>query len=104
LHAREFARASTGNFSQVRVVNCIGLDHQVRVDPARAAEAREVIDEGERLQPPPEPTAIAPRSRFRSPLFFLAGLLAGGVLVFLALKPVATLSSADSNTTATASR
>jgi len=37
-------------------------------------------------------------------LFFLAGLLAGGVLVFLALKPVATLSSADSNTTATASR
>jgi hypothetical protein len=75
----------------------LGSAIKVRVDPARAAEAREVIDEWERLQPPPEPTAIPPRSRFRSPLFFLAGLLAGGVLVFFALKPVATLSSADFN-------
>ena len=74
-----------------------GSTIKVRVDPARAIEAREVIDEWERLQPPPDPTVISPRSRFRSPLFFLAGLLAGGVLVFLALKPVATLSSADFN-------
>ena len=33
----------------------LGSNVKVRVDPARAAEAREVIDEWERLQPPPEP-------------------------------------------------
>jgi len=33
----------------------LGSAIKVRVDPSRAAEAREVIDEWERLQPPPEP-------------------------------------------------
>jgi len=33
----------------------LGSAIKVRVDPSRTAEAREVIDEWERLQPPPEP-------------------------------------------------
>ena len=33
----------------------LGSNIKVRVDPSRTAEAREVIDEWERLQPPPEP-------------------------------------------------
>jgi hypothetical protein len=60
----------------------LGSTIKVRVDPARAAEAREVIDEWEREQPPPEPAIATPRSRMRSPLWFLAGTLVGGAIVF----------------------
>jgi Putative prokaryotic signal transducing protein len=61
----------------------LGSNIKVRVDPARAAEAREVIDEWEREQPPPEPAVIQPRSRLRSPMFFLAGLLIGALIMFV---------------------
>jgi hypothetical protein len=75
----------------------LGSNVKVRVDPARAAEAREVIDEWERLQPPPEPAAIRPRSSLRSPAFFLAGLLAGGVIAFIGLRSPSTETRSDFN-------
>ena len=34
----------------------LGSNIKVRVDPANAAEARAVIDEWQRQQPPPDPT------------------------------------------------
>jgi hypothetical protein len=74
----------------------LGSTIKVRVEPARAAEAREVSDEWERLQPP-EPTPMPPprRSSWRSPLWFLGGVLAGGAVVFLALRTPYTQQSAD---------
>lgn len=63
----------------------LGNTIKVRVDPSRAAEAREVIDEWERAQPPPEPDTAPPRSRTRSPLWFLFGLVVGSVLTFIML-------------------
>ena len=79
----------------------LGSNVKVRVDPARAAEAREVIDEWERQQPPPEPPSersmAQPRSHLRSPSFFLAGLLVGGLIMFIGLRSPATMSSADFN-------
>ena len=62
----------------------LGSTIRVRVDPSRAAEAREVIDEWEKLQPPAEPTSAParPRSSWRSPLWFVAGAVVGvGVAV-----------------------
>jgi hypothetical protein len=73
----------------------LGSTIKVRVDPTRAAEAREVIDEWEREQPPPEPAITSPRSRMRSPSWFLAGALVGGVIVFLALRGPNTTTHAD---------
>jgi hypothetical protein len=73
----------------------LGSTIKVRVDPSRAAEAREVIDEWERIQPPPEPQVVRPHSHLRSPLFFLAGILVGGALMFVGLRSPATMSSAD---------
>jgi hypothetical protein len=64
----------------------LGSTIKVRVDPARAVEAREVIDEWEREQPPPEPGAAPPRSRVRSPLWFLFGLLVGALITLVALR------------------
>jgi hypothetical protein len=75
----------------------LGSTIKVRVDPARAAEAREVIDEWEREQPPPDPGAAPPRSAVRSPLWFLAGLLAGAAGMFLALRTPNTEAHTDSN-------
>jgi hypothetical protein len=76
----------------------LGSAIKVRVDPARAAEAREVINEWEREQPPSDPGAPPPpRSRVRSPLWFLAGILAGGAVMFLALKTPNTEAHTDSN-------
>jgi hypothetical protein len=61
---------------------------KVRVEPARAAEAREVIAEWEKQQPPPEPGAVAASktSRAKSLLWFLSGLMAGTALAFVALE------------------
>src|SRR5688500_12933530 len=73
----------------------LGSSIKVRVDPTRAVEAREVIAEWEREQPPPEPTALRPRSRVRSPLWFLAGTLAGAAIMFLALRTPYTASGMD---------
>jgi hypothetical protein len=65
----------------------LGSTIKVRVDPSRAGEAREVIDEWEKLQPPPDPNpAPARRALWRSPVWFLAGAVFGGGLILLALR------------------
>jgi putative signal transducing protein len=62
----------------------LGNAVKVRVDPARAAEAREVIAEWEKQQPvDPVAAPVAQTSRFTSSLWFLIGLLVGATLVFL---------------------
>ncbi len=65
----------------------LGSNIKVRVDPSRAAEARKVIDEWERRQPP-EPSSTLPprRPAWRSPLWFFCGILVGGAVMFLALR------------------
>ncbi|HEU4778475.1 MAG TPA: DUF2007 domain-containing protein [Steroidobacteraceae bacterium] len=74
----------------------LGNTIKVRVDPLRAVEARAVISEWERLQPP-EPIPPPPRSTWRSPLWFLGGILAGGAVMFLALRTPYSGESADLN-------
>ena len=65
----------------------LGNAVKVRVDPARAAEAREVIADWEKLQPvDPIAIPVTKTSRFKSPLWFLAGALAGGSLMYWALR------------------
>ena len=58
----------------------LGNSIKVRVAPENAAEARAVIDEWEKLQPPesmlPSPSKS---SGWRSPLWFLTGLIIGAV-------------------------
>jgi hypothetical protein len=73
----------------------LGSTIKVRVDPERASEAREVIDEWERMQPPADPSAQPPKSRTRSPLWFFAGLLAGCAIVFFVLRTPYTRSGVD---------
>jgi hypothetical protein len=73
----------------------LGNTVKVRVDAARAAEAREVIAEWERAQPPPETSAAAKRSPFRSPLWFAFGALAGAMLTFFALRDPVTREGVD---------
>lgn len=60
---------------------------KVRVEPARAAEAREVIAEWEKQQPRESTASVVRPARFRSQLWFLIGALVGGTLVFLAVGP-----------------
>ena len=56
----------------------------MRVDPSRAAEAREVIAEWEKLQPvDPIAVPVTETSRFKSPLWFIFGILVGATLVYL---------------------
>lgn len=64
----------------------LGNTVRVRVDPSRAAEAREVIAEWEQLQPaePTAPTSSAARPRIL--MWFMLGAIAGGTLVFVMLK------------------
>jgi len=61
---------------------------KVRVDPSRAAEAREVIADWEKLQASdtsaPTPPAVK-RARFGSPLWFLVGAMVGGAVAFAML-------------------
>jgi Putative prokaryotic signal transducing protein len=61
---------------------------KVRVDPVRAAEAREVIADWEKLQPPAEPGAApsTKTSRAGSLLWLLGGLMAGTALAFIAFE------------------
>jgi hypothetical protein len=63
----------------------LGNTVKVRVDPARATEAREVIAEWEKSQAsgPPAPAGVAPRAR--SGLWFLVGVLGGVALSFVLL-------------------
>ena len=72
----------------------LGNTVKVRVDPTRAAEAREIIAEWERERPS-EQTAPPPRSRLRSPLWFIAGLAVGGAIIYLAFTSPISSSGAD---------
>src|SRR5690349_10699722 len=57
----------------------LGNTIKVRVDPSRAVEAREVIAEWERDNPPdPAPQPVT-RAAWRSPLWFMAGAVVGAV-------------------------
>jgi hypothetical protein len=73
----------------------LGSTIKVRVDASRVAEARAVINEWERLQPPPEPSAAPRRPTWRSPLWFLGGIITGGAVMFLALRTPYTKDSVD---------
>jgi hypothetical protein len=73
----------------------LGNTIKVRVDPARAAEAREVIAEWEHEQPPAEPAVAPPRSRVRSPLWLLVGALIGGAIMFVVFRTPYTRSQVD---------
>jgi hypothetical protein len=74
----------------------LGSSIRVRVDPSRAAEARTVIDEWERLQPPESRSALPPRRPiWRSPLWFLGGIIVGGAVMFLALRTPQMAESVD---------
>jgi hypothetical protein len=77
----------------------LGSAIKVRVDPSRAAEARAVIDEWEREQPPvsPLPVAAPKRSSLRSPLWFLAGVAVGAGALYFASRSPATARSTDFN-------
>jgi hypothetical protein len=73
----------------------LGSSVRVRVAPSRAMEAREVIDEWQRLQPP-DPIPIPPdRSSWRSPLWFFCGAMLGGSLMLLTLRTPANQDSVD---------
>jgi hypothetical protein len=62
----------------------LGNTVKVRVDPASAAEAREIIADWEKLQPT-EPTPPPTRRPWHSGLLFFAGLLVGGAALYLVL-------------------
>lgn len=65
----------------------LGNTVKVRVAPERAAEAREVIADWEKLQPTePTPALRTGSSRWRSPLRFLAGLAVGAVALLVATR------------------
>lgn len=63
----------------------LGAAVKVRVAPERAAEAREVIAEWEKLQPPPQ-TNPPPASSWRATAWFAGGLALGIVLTTYALR------------------
>jgi hypothetical protein len=77
----------------------LGSTIKVRVDPSRAVEARAVIDEWQREQPPisTAPVAVPARSALRSSLWFVAGLLVGAGALYYASRSPATSQSADFN-------
>jgi hypothetical protein len=60
----------------------LGNTVKVRVDPAHAAEAREIIADWESLKPP-EPIQPVKRPPWHSGLWFFAGLLVGGTALYL---------------------
>jgi len=72
----------------------LGNTVKVRVDPARAVEAREIIADWEKLQPA-EPIQPVRRSSWNSPLWFVAGLLVGGAIFYLAFISPSATSGAD---------
>jgi hypothetical protein len=65
----------------------LGSGVKVRVAPDRAAEARAVIDEWERLQPPSDPAAAPKKlpSWIASPMWFAIGAIAGSLVTAFAL-------------------
>ncbi len=73
----------------------VGSLVKVRVEPARAAEAREVIAEWEKSQPPDGPTPPAKSSRLATPLLLGLGAIAGATIVLLLLELSAGSSGVD---------
>lgn len=74
----------------------LGNTVKVRVDPARAAEAREVIADWEKLQPAePTPIPVAKGRGAWSLLWFAAGLIVGAGVMCLALRTPSTFDSVD---------
>lgn len=64
----------------------LGNAVKVRVDAARATEAREVIADWEQQQPvDPIAIPVTKTARFKSPLWFFTGLLVGMTVMFLVL-------------------
>src|ERR1041384_390957 len=73
-----------------------GNSVKVRVDPSRAAEAREVIAEWERLQPPESAAVPATKgSRLGAVLWFAVGLVVGGIAMIFVLRTPTTDDSVD---------
>jgi hypothetical protein len=76
----EFLQGAAGELPLLNTV-------KVRVEPARAAEAREVIADWEKLQAAELVEAQPTRgARFGSPLWFLAGLVAGAAVMAFAFR------------------
>jgi len=73
----------------------LGSTIKVRVDPSRAVEARAVIDEWEKIQPTPEPSAPPKRPVSRSPLWFLVGAACGYGIAFAMLNSPRTTDGID---------
>jgi hypothetical protein len=74
----------------------LGNTVKVRVAPERAAEAREVIAEWEKLQPVDPVAAPAARTpRFRSMLWFIVGAIVGVGGAFIALRTPTSYDSVD---------
>ena len=73
----------------------LGSAVRVRVSPDRAAEAREVIAEWEKLQPPAESGPAPPRPPLRSPLWFATGLIVGGLAAVWLLRTPASRDGVD---------
>lgn len=72
----------------------LGNSIKVRVDPARVAEAREVIADWEKQQPAEPTPAVVPTARFKAPFWFFAGVMAGVALALLVLGPDRPIDSA----------
>jgi hypothetical protein len=85
----EFLQGAAGEIA-------LGNTVKVRVDPARAAEAREVIAEWERLQPP-DPTAVARKagSALKPLLWLIVGVVVGGGVMYVGLRTPTTEDSVD---------
>jgi hypothetical protein len=73
----EFMQSAMG---EIPVGNAV----KVRVDPMRAAEAREVIADWEKQQPvDPIAVPVTKTARFKSSLWFFIGLVVGATFVYL---------------------
>lgn len=85
----EFMQSAMG---EIPVGNAV----KVRVDPARAAEAREVIADWEQLQPvDPIAVPVTKSWRFTSPLWFVIGAMAGAAGMFIGLRNPASSDGID---------
>jgi hypothetical protein len=73
----------------------LGSAVKVRVAPDRAAEARDVISEWEKIQPPPDSTPPPPRAGWLSPLWFGTGLIVGGLAALWLLRTPASTNGVD---------
>jgi len=68
---------------------------KVRVDAARAQEAREVISEWEKLQPAEVSAPASGTARVKSSMWFAIGAMAGAFVVFMVLRTPVTSQGID---------